>query len=59
MGSRVHVIPNARTSKIFNEVNFWDLSIKMIQALLTHQLDPKGVLMEMAKVLNGALGAKI
>ncbi len=59
MGSRVHVIPNARTSKIFNEVNFWDLGIKMIQALLTHQLDPKGVLMEMAKVLNGALGAKI
>jgi ABC-type glycerol-3-phosphate transport system substrate-binding protein len=58
-GGNYQPITNARTSRIWNQVNPWDYYLQQFQSLLLGQKTPEEMLMEMAERINGALGAEI
>ena len=50
---------NARTARIWNQINPWDYYIQQYQSLMLGQKTPAEMLQEMATRINGALGASI
>jgi len=50
---------NARTAKIWNQLNPWEYYIQQFQSLLLGQKTAAEMLQEMAQRINGALGAKV
>jgi ABC-type glycerol-3-phosphate transport system substrate-binding protein len=58
-GGNWQPVINARTSRIWNQINPWDYYIQQYQSLMLGQKTPEEMLLEMATRINGALGTTI
>ncbi len=58
-GGNWQPVINARTARIWNQINPWDYYIQQYQSLMLGQKTPEEMLLEMATRINGALGAAI
>lgn len=58
-GGNWQPVMNARTARIWNQINPWDYYIQQYQSLMLGQKTPAEMLQEMATRINGALGASI